>query len=138
MADKYSTIALARESNVPVPETLLARCAEDLEPARVWPWPIVVKDRFSARWLADRTVFGSASYAYSWDDLLQKVQQRLEKAGDVLVQEFAGGAGVGLSLFALDDRVYLPFQWATSQGKSIASWTWTEFRPFFFSSRYWS
>ncbi|MGO9269594.1 MAG: ATP-grasp domain-containing protein [Terriglobia bacterium] len=130
-SDKYRTIALARELNVPVPETLLVRCIDDLAPARGWPYPIVVKDRFSVRWLADKAVFGSASYAHSWDDLLSKVRQRLERLGDVLVQAFVGGVGVGFSCFALEGKAYLPFQWqrireedpqggASSARKSVA------------------
>ena len=111
VSDKYRTIELARESGVPVPETLLVRSVEDLEAARGWPRPIVVKDRFSVRWLADKAVFGSTSYVHSWDDLYQRVQQRLEQAGDVLVQQFVGGAGVGFSCFALEGKAYAPFQW---------------------------
>jgi len=114
-----------------VPETLLVRCTEDIEPARGWPYPVVVKDRFSIRWLAEKAVFGSASYAYSWDELLHRVEQRLERAGDVLVQKFVGGVGVGFSCFVLKGHAHLPFQWervreenpcggASSARKSIA------------------
>jgi hypothetical protein len=111
VSDKYNTIALASELKVPVPETLLVRSTDDLEATRGWPHPFVVKDRFSVRWLADKTVFGSTSYTYSWDDLCQKVQQRLEQAGDVLVQRFVSGTGIGFSCFALGDKAYVPFQW---------------------------
>jgi predicted ATP-grasp superfamily ATP-dependent carboligase len=112
VSDKYRTVTLAGELKVPVPETLLLASAEDLEPARRWPYPIVVKDRFSVRWLADKAVFGATSYAHSWDDLSQRVQQRLEQAGDVLVQRFVRGEGVGFSCFALEGKAaHLPFQW---------------------------
>ena len=111
VSDKHSTITLARELRVPVPETLLVRSVNDLEAARGWPYPIVVKDRFSVRWLADKAVFGSTSYARSWDDLYQKVQQRLGQAGDVLVQRFVAGEGVGFSCFALEGKACMPFQW---------------------------
>jgi predicted ATP-grasp superfamily ATP-dependent carboligase len=110
-SDKYRTITVARELKVPVPETLLVRSVDDLEAAHGWPYPIVVKDRFSARWLANEVVFGSTSYAYSWEDLCQGVQQRLERAGDVLVQQFVEGQGIGFSCFALEGKAYVPFQW---------------------------
>lgn len=132
VSDKYRTIALARELNVPVPETLFVRSIDHLAPARGWPYPIVVKDRFSVRWLADKAVFGSASYAHSWDDLRKKVRERLECLDDVLVQQFVGGVGVGFSCFALEGKACLPFQWqrvreenpcggASSARKSVAS-----------------
>ncbi len=131
VSDKYRTIILARGLKVPVPETLLVRSFDDLEVARQWPQPIVVKDRFSVRWLEDKVVLGSTSYAYSWDDLCQKVRQRLEEAGDVLIQKLVGGRGVGFSCFALEGKAYAPFQWqrvreenpcggASSARKSVA------------------
>ncbi len=54
---------------------------------------------------------GSVSYAYSEEELRQKVDQRIALAGDVLVQEFARGAGVGFSCMVADGKVHLPFQW---------------------------
>src|SRR5262249_782276 len=111
VSDKHSTISLARELKVPVPETLLVRSMDGLEAARGWPYPIVVNERFSVSWLADKAVFGSTSYADSWDELYRKVQKRLEQAGDVLVQQFVSGEGVGFSCFSLEGKAYLPFQW---------------------------
>ena len=57
-SDKYWAIATAREDGIPAPETLLIRGLEDLEPARVWGFPVVVKDRFSIRWANDRGIPG--------------------------------------------------------------------------------
>jgi predicted ATP-grasp superfamily ATP-dependent carboligase len=74
-------------------------------------FPVVVKDRFSARWLGKRAVLGSVTYAYSQDDLRQKVEQRLGEAGDVLVQEFVAGTGIGFASLAVDETPHLPFQW---------------------------
>jgi len=110
-SDKHKTILLARTLSIPVPETLLVSSVEDLQAIRSLDFPLVIKDRFSARWLQDKVVFGSTDYAYSRDELLQKVRQRLAAAGDVLVQQFAGGLGVGFSCFALGGSVHLPFQW---------------------------
>jgi predicted ATP-grasp superfamily ATP-dependent carboligase len=110
-ADKHQTIGLAQELGVAVPETILARRGEDLEAVRSWPYPVVVKDRFSQRWVGDRAVTGSVSYAYSWTDLEEQVQKRLATAGDVLVQRFVAGTGIGFSCLAADGAIYLPFQW---------------------------
>lgn len=111
VSDKYSTIELARKLGVPVPETLLARSIPDLEAAREWTFPLVIKDRCSVRWFPDRAVFGSGSYVYSWDDLVAKVQEHIDSVGDVLVQKFVAGAGVGFSCLATGGNTYLPFEW---------------------------
>lgn len=110
-SDKYRTIELAASFEVPVPETWLIRRAEDLDELPELPYPVVVKDRESARWIGNGAVFGSVSYAYSREDLGLKVERRLAAAGDVLVQRFAGGKGIGFSCFAHAGEIYLPFQW---------------------------
>jgi predicted ATP-grasp superfamily ATP-dependent carboligase len=110
-SDKYQTIELARSVGIPVPQTWLIRSPQDVSALPPLPFPIVVKDRFSVRWVEERPVFGSVEYAYSRESLVQKAQARLEKAGDVLVQRFVGGVGIGFSCFALDDGIRLPFQW---------------------------
>jgi len=109
--DKYRTILLARELNVPVPETVLVQSLADLRAAQKFTFPAVVKDRFSARWLDNRAVLGSVAYAYSPDDLRRKAEQRLSEVGDVLVQEFVAGTGIGFSSLVVEENLYLPFQW---------------------------
>lgn len=111
VSDKYSTIELARELGVPVPETLLARSITDLEATREWTYPLVVKDRCSVRWLQDRAVFGSGSYVYSWNALVAKVQERINSVGDTMVQQFVAGAGVGFSCLVAGGKAYIPFEW---------------------------
>jgi predicted ATP-grasp superfamily ATP-dependent carboligase len=110
-SDKHQTILTARALNIPVPETLLVASLDDLGRLRSLDFPLVIKDRFSVRWLDDRVVFGSTDYAFSREDLSQIVTKRLNRAGDVLVQRFAGGVGVGFSCFAVGGSVHLPFQW---------------------------
>jgi len=110
-ADKYQTVELARSAGIAVPQTWLIRSPEDLATLPELPFPIVVKDRFSFRWANERPVFGSVEYAYSRESLFQKAQDRLRKAGDVLVQGFVSGIGIGFSCFALKDGARLPFQW---------------------------
>jgi hypothetical protein len=111
-ADKYRTIQLARSLDVPVPETWLIRSMQELEGLPELNFPVVVKDRSSVRWLNNRAVLGSVAYAYSKDDLYSQVERRLELAGDVLLQRFVVGAGIGFSCFASNGEFFLPFQWS--------------------------
>jgi predicted ATP-grasp superfamily ATP-dependent carboligase len=110
-SDKYRTIQLAGSIGIGVPQTSLVSSVEDL---RRWPssgFPIVVKDRFSVRWVSGQAVFGTVAYAYSSADLEQKVVERLRLAGDVLIQEFISGIGVGFSCFVAEGKPCVPFQW---------------------------
>jgi predicted ATP-grasp superfamily ATP-dependent carboligase len=111
-SDKFKTVSLARELQIPVPETALIQSVDDLHinPAN-FGFPVVVKDRFSARWEGNRAILGSVSYAYSPDDLKQKVERRLREAGDVLVQQFVSGEGIGFSCLAVEEKLCLPFMW---------------------------
>jgi predicted ATP-grasp superfamily ATP-dependent carboligase len=111
-SDKFKTISLARELQIPVPETQLIQAVEDLEGAAAnCNFPVVVKDRFSARWEGNRAILGAVAYAYSKDDLRQKVSERLKHAGDVLIQQFVPGQGIGFSSLATEQGVLLPFMW---------------------------
>ena len=108
-SDKFRTIELAQEMGIAVPKTHLIRCLDDLSAGI--GIPSVVKDRFSVRWVQGKAVFGSVAYAYSPDELKTRVADRLEKAGDVLIQEFVSGQGIGFSCFVAGGKTYLPFQW---------------------------
>lgn len=109
--DKYRTVELARSLGVPTPQTWLIQSPRDLEVLPQLSFPIVVKDRYSVRWLGDRAVFGSVAYAYSHDELQRRVDGRLREAGDALVQEFVSGEGIGFSGFACNGELRLPFAW---------------------------
>ncbi len=109
-SDKYQTLQLAEEIGIKTPRTWLIRSQQDLQlPAM--EFPLVVKDRFSLRWRDDRVVAGGVSYAYSREELERKVADRLLATGDVLVQEFTPGTGIGFSCFIAGDEVRAPFQW---------------------------
>jgi predicted ATP-grasp superfamily ATP-dependent carboligase len=110
-SDKFRTIELAQQIGIAVPKTRLLRSPDDLISAKDCGFPSVVKDRFSVRWIQQKAVFGSVAYAYSPEDLEKKVADRLQKAGDVLVQEFVSGEGIGFSCFVAGGRTFLPFQW---------------------------
>ena len=112
-ADKFQTVCMARELRIPVPETTLVSSVEDLRRTAIeLGYPAVVKDRFSVRWKANRAVMGSVSYAYSKEDLQQKVELRLKEAADVLIQEFVQGGGIGFSCLAAEENICLPFMWS--------------------------
>ncbi len=111
VCDKYRTVSLARQLGIPTPETVLVNSMAELRQTVGWPFPIVVKDRFSIRWIGERGIPGSVAYACSRADLEQKVESRLKQVGDVLVQQFAGGMGLGFASFAANGEIYLPFEW---------------------------
>lgn len=130
-SDKFRTIELAQEIGIGAPKTRLVRSLADLSGLKEFGFPAVVKDRFSVRWIQQKAVFGSVTYAYSPEDLQKRVADRLEKAGDVLVQEFVSGQGIGFSCFVANGKTFVPFQWlrvrevdprgsASSARKSIA------------------
>src|SRR5215472_9154474 len=110
-SDKYRTVELARSLGIPVPATWLITSPSDLEGLPPMAFPVVVKDRFSVRWAGAHAVFGSVAYAYTRAELSQKVTDRLREAGDVLVQEFVRGTGIGFSCFSLGGKMHIPFQW---------------------------
>jgi len=111
VSDKFRTVELAQQIGIAVPRTHLIHRFADLSGSRETAFPVVVKDRFSVRWVQQKAVFGSVSYADSADDLAHKVTSRLEKAGDVLVQEFVSGQGIGFSCLVAGGKTFLPFQW---------------------------
>jgi len=110
-SDKYRTVELARSLGIPVPATWLITSPSELEGLPPMAFPVVVKDRFSVRWAGAHAVFGSVAYAYTRAELSQKVTDRLREAGDVLVQEFVRGTGIGFSCFSLGGKMHIPFQW---------------------------
>jgi predicted ATP-grasp superfamily ATP-dependent carboligase len=108
-SDKYRTIQLAGSIGIGIPKTFLVD--SDHKVPIQDAFPVVVKDRFSVRWSEGKAVFGSVAYAFSAADLENKVADRVRMAGDVLVQEFTAGVGLGFSCFVAGGEVFLPFQW---------------------------
>jgi predicted ATP-grasp superfamily ATP-dependent carboligase len=111
VSDKFRTIELARAIGIGVPKTHLIHDFEDLSASAEIRFPVVVKDRFSVRWINEEAVLGSVSYAYTPDELASKVRERLKKAGDVLLQEFVSGEGIGFSCLIRGGKTFLPFAW---------------------------
>jgi predicted ATP-grasp superfamily ATP-dependent carboligase len=110
-SDKFRTIELAQSIGIEVPKTVIVADPNQLS-RHLWSsFPVVVKDRYSVRWLNGKAVFGSVAYAYSEQELHTRVMERTKAAGDVLIQEFVGGVGIGLSCFVIGGSPFLPFQW---------------------------
>ena len=110
-SDKYRTMQVAQSLGIQVPKSWLVESISDLEGIEITDFPVVVKDRYSVRWSGPKAVLGSVTYAYSLSDLKEKAAERLRVVGDVLVQEFVGGVGIGFSCFVAEQRVSLPFEW---------------------------
>jgi predicted ATP-grasp superfamily ATP-dependent carboligase len=110
-SDKFRTIELAQSIGIEVPKTAIVVEPDDLRPSQWTSFPVVVKDRYSVRWLNGKAVFGSVAYAYSEQDLQSRATERAKAAGDVLIQEFVHGVGIGFSCFVVGGKAVLPFQW---------------------------
>ena len=110
-SDKYGTVELARKLGIAVPRTWLIKTLADVAALSELRYPQVVKDRFSVRWANGKALFGTVAYAFGKEELERKVNERLQLAGEVLIQEFVSGTGIGLSLFVTNGEVYLPFAW---------------------------
>ena len=110
-SDKFRTIEIARSVGVSVPQTWLITEQCDLDQLAGLTFPVVVKDRASVRWSGNSAIFGSVAYTFGKEELEQVVCNRLQIAGDVLVQEFTTGIGIGVSLFVTKNGTGLPFMW---------------------------
>ena len=110
-ADKSRTVELARSQGMVVPTTWLVKNQAELDSLPEVSFPLVVKDRFSVRWMERKAVSGSVAYAFNREELRTIASRRLRAAGDVLVQQFVPGTGIGISLFISAATMFLPFQW---------------------------
>ena len=130
-SDKYRTVDLARNLGIAVPNTRLITTLAELASLGELSYPVVIKDRFSVRWRGGKASFGSVAYAFTPEQLERRVNEHLQALGEVLLQEFVSGTGIGVSFFIADGNVYLPFAWqrirevdprgsASSARKSIA------------------
>jgi predicted ATP-grasp superfamily ATP-dependent carboligase len=110
-SDKYRTIQVAESLGIAIPRTYLIESPADFSKCGQVQLPAVVKDRYSVRWSGNKALFGSVGYAFTPAELEDRVQERFHEAGDVLVQEFVSGVGIGFSCFVVAGKVCLPFQW---------------------------
>jgi predicted ATP-grasp superfamily ATP-dependent carboligase len=121
-SDKYRTIELAQSMGISVPKTTLVQLGQKLPQSMIFQF-LVVKDRFSIRWvdkkidestdnkIDKKAELGRIAYTSSSEEAQSKIDERIDAAGDVLTQEFVAGVGVGFSCFVIGGKACLPFQW---------------------------
>ena len=110
-SDKLWAVSMAAELGIPAPPTAHVHSCDELAPTRDWGFPLVVKDRCSIRWSGDGGFPGTVRFAGSWDELITLVESRLARVGDVLVQKFTPGIGLGFAALVVEGGIRLPFQW---------------------------
>lgn len=108
--DKQRTLDLAGELGIPVPagrrlatESDLAACLNETR------YPVVVKPGRSIGSGAGQLRQLSVDYAFGERELLEKARHFL-RYGEVLLQEYVAGEGVGVELIACHGRVEYAFQ----------------------------
>ena len=104
LTDKRSVHALAKQLDIPVPETRLVECPDAAAMATAGlQFPVVVKPYRSRIWSQGRWISAGVRYAFSLDEL-RRLAQTLEEFSrhPFLVQEYVEGHGAGV--FALYDH----------------------------------
>jgi predicted ATP-grasp superfamily ATP-dependent carboligase len=111
VSDKYRTMCLAQEWDVPVPKTILVNTArEALEHAKELQWPIVLKPQISKLLNSDHRIKSlHVTYANSESEL-KCAMQELEGVCSVLLQSFYAGSGVGIELLAHEGTLLAVFE----------------------------
>lgn len=114
--DKSRTVALARELDVPVPHSWPVEALDALDAflammdgPQGWGWPVVVKPTRSVGQGGGQAVQLSVSYAHDATGLRQQVQHAL-RYGQVMLQEYFRGDGVGIELIARHGEIRHAFQ----------------------------
>jgi predicted ATP-grasp superfamily ATP-dependent carboligase len=97
--DKAETIKLARELGIPVPKTLAVNRMSDLpEIMSEFEYPVVIKPRQSKYLTAQGWISAGVDYAYSYDDLIRKMERFKDFPALPLIQERLSGPGIGAFL----------------------------------------
>lgn len=108
--DKDRTVALAETLDLAVPHSRLVTELDQLPAAlEALGLPLVVKPARSIGEKSDARVRLSVDYAFSDTEARRKVQSML-RFGDVLLQEYFPGQGVGIELIADHGEVEYAFQ----------------------------
>jgi predicted ATP-grasp superfamily ATP-dependent carboligase len=103
LTDKRSVYALAKQLDIPVPETRLVECPEEARMATAGlKFPLVVKPYRSRIWSADTWICADVRYVSSLEEL-RRLTEIVEgfRHHPFLVQEYIKGQGAGV--FALYD-----------------------------------
>lgn len=108
--DKSRTFDLARRLGIPVPRGATVRDADALaEAARGLDFPVVVKPASSLGATETGAVPLNVEYAFDNDSLERRLRHAL-RFGDVILQEYFAGQGVGVELIADHGKIVYAFQ----------------------------
>lgn len=111
--DKSRTVALAEQLGVAVPRSMTLRSTDMQDTVHgleaPWGYPVVVKPARSVGQSQQHGVHLTVSYATDARSLRNQVQHLL-RYGDVILQEFFAGDGVGVELIADHGQIRHAFQ----------------------------
>ena len=97
--DKGETIRLSQELGIPVPRTYFIEPASDLRDiAAELNYPVVIKPRQSKFLTSEGWISSGVDYAYSLDELTEKIRRYKNHPVMPLIQERISGPGVGAFL----------------------------------------
>jgi len=108
--DKAKTVELARQLGIPVPNsTLIAQASalDDIKDALVYP--VVIKPARSMGTADQGIVQLGVDYAFNESELIAKAGHAL-RYGNVILQEYFAGQGVGIELIADQGEIVYAFQ----------------------------
>lgn len=108
--DKNRTLQLAQELGIPVPRSALLASMDDLAASAAgFAYPVVVKPSRSVGQDSHQRVQLTVSYAHNASELAAQARHAL-RYGQVILQEYFRGDGVGIELIADHGRVRYMFQ----------------------------
>jgi len=97
--DKGETIRLSQELGIPVPKTYFLEQAGDLRDIGAeLDYPVVIKPRQSKYLTSEGWISSGVDYAYSPDELTEKIKRYKNHPAMPLIQERLSGPGVGAFL----------------------------------------
>lgn len=108
--DKAKTVELARQLGIPVPESTLIAQASALDSIKsALVYPVVVKPARSMGTADLSIVQLGVDYAFNESELIAKTRHAL-RFGNVILQEYFAGQGVGIELIADHGKIMYAFQ----------------------------
>lgn len=108
--DKSKTLTLAESLGIPSPRSVTIQSLADLDENTPMPdYPVVVKPMRSVGQEGAQRIQLTVSYAHDRTELEAQVRHAL-RFGEVLLQEYFRGEGVGIELIANHGRVCYAFQ----------------------------
>jgi protein-tyrosine-phosphatase len=108
--DKAKTVALARQLGIPVPDgKLITQADTSSGNENALPYPVVIKPARSMGTEDKGIIQLSVDYAFNQSELTSKTTHAL-RFGNVILQEYFRGQGVGIELIADHGKIVYAFQ----------------------------